>query len=127
MQNNYATGKMWACKLLGSWVETTVTWTNQPKHDDTVATGRMLDIPWVSGLGPHKVDCTTVANTVVQDWVKTPATNYGLILKKDPETGNTPRCYPYTRESGTGVELIVTYTPSAVAPTSLGKIKTLFE
>jgi hypothetical protein len=126
MQNNYDTGKMWACKVTGSWTESTVTWTNQPTHDDAAATGRMLDIDWVSGNGPHRVACTTVANTIVQGWVNSPSTNYGLVLKKDPETGNTPRCYPYQRESGSGgVRLIVTYTVS-VRPESIGKVKALF-
>jgi hypothetical protein len=126
MQNNYATGKMWACKVTASWSESTVTWSNQPTHDDAAATGRMLDIDWVSGNGPHTVTCTSTANTVVQGWINTPATNYGLVLKKNPESGNTPRCYPYMREAGNPVKLIVTYTPSAVAPESLGKVKALF-
>ena len=126
MQNNYATGKMWACKVNASWTETGVTWSNQPAHDDNAATGRMLDIDWVSGNGPHKVAMTSVANTIVQGWATTPATNYGLVLKKNPESGNVPRCYPYMKESGTGVQLIVTYTPSAVAPSSVGKVKALY-
>ena len=55
MQNNYATGKMWACKVNARWTETGVTWANQPAHDDNAATGRMLDIDWVSGNGPHTI------------------------------------------------------------------------
>jgi hypothetical protein len=127
MQNNYGTGKMWACKVLASWQEYTVTWNTQPKHDDAVAS-RLLDIDWVSGAGPHTKDCTTAAVAIIQGWVDTPATNFGLLLKKNPESGTVPRCYPYMKESGRqGVNLIVTYTPSAVAPSSLGKIKTLFK
>ena len=125
MQNNYAAGKMWACKVNADWTESGVTWANQPAHD-AGTTGRILDIDWVSGNGPHKVTCTTTANSIVQGWVDTPATNYGLVLRKNPESGNTPRCYPYLRESsGAGVQLIVTYTV-AVAPSSLGKVKALF-
>lgn len=124
MQNNYATGKMWACKVTGSWSESTVTWSNQPTHDDSAA-GRLLDIDWVSGNGPHRVTCTSAANTIVQGWVSSPSTNYGLVLKKNPETGNVPRCYPYMRETGRGVQLIVTYTVS-VEPESVGKVKALF-
>lgn len=127
MQNNEGTGKMWACKVLASWQEFTVTYANQPKHDDAAAS-RLLDIDWVSGVGPHTKDCTTAAVTIIQGWVDTPATNFGLLLKKNPESGTVPRCYPYMKESGRqGVNLIVTYTPSAVAPSSLGKIKTLFK
>lgn len=126
-RNDYATGKMWACKVNAAWAEATVTYANQPAHD-AGTTGRILDIDWLSGLGPHRVTCTTTANSIVQGWVNTPATNYGLVLRKDPESGNTPRCYPYLRESsGAGVQLIVTYTPSAVAPESLGKVKALFK
>ncbi len=125
MQNNYGTGKMWSCKLLGSWSETTVTWANQPNHDATTA-GRLLDIDWVSGLGPHTVDCTSAAVTIIQGWVNSPSTNYGMILKKDPETGTVPRCYPYMRESGTGVQLKVIYTVG-VEPASVGKVKALFK
>jgi hypothetical protein len=96
---------MWACKVLADWQEMSVTWATQPAHDDAEATGRMLDIDWVSGLGPHTVDMTAVAVTVVQDWVDNPSTNYGLICKKDPETGDVPRCYPYMKEGsgGTGI------------------------
>jgi len=90
MQNNYGTGKMWACKVLASWAEMTVTWATQPKHDDAVAS-RLLDIDWVSGAGPHTKDCTTAAVAIIQGWVDTPATNYGLLLKKNPESGTVPQ------------------------------------
>ncbi len=127
MQNNYGTGKMWACKVLESWSENVVTWNTQPKHDDATAS-RLLDIDWVSGLGPHTVNCTTAAVAIIQGWIDKPATNFGLLLKKNPESGTVPRCYPRMKESGQQpVRLIVTYTPSAIAPASLGKIKTLFK
>jgi hypothetical protein len=125
-QNNYGTGKMWACKVNASWVESTATWNNQPAHDDAVAS-RLLDIDWVTGLGPFNVDCTSAAVAIIQAWISTPATNYGVILKKNPESGTVPRCYPYMKESSyTPFTLVVTYTVS-VAPTSFGKIKTLFK
>lgn len=126
MQNNYATGKMWACKVLETWSEMTVTYNTQPKHDDAEAS-RLLDADWVSGTGPHTVDCTTAAVAIIQDWINNPSTNYGILLKKNPESGVTPRCYPYMKESGRqGVNLVVIYTV-AVEPSSLGKIKTLFK
>ncbi len=125
-QNNYGTGKMWACKVNASWVESTATWTNQPAHDDAVAS-RLLDIDWVTGLGPHTVNCTAAAVAIIQGWVNTPATNYGVILKKNPESGTVPRCYQWTKESSnTPPTLMVTFT-TAVEPTSLGKVKTLFK
>jgi hypothetical protein len=74
------------------------------------------------------VDCTSAAVAIIQAWISTPATNYGVILKKNPESGTVPRCYQWTKESSyTPPTLVVTYTPSAVAPTSLGKVKTLFK
>ena len=127
MQNNYGAGKMWACKVNAAWSETVITWSNQPAHDASTA-GRLLDIDWVSGLGPHTKDLTSAAVTIIQGWVTTPATNYGLVLRKNPESGNVPRCYPYLRESAyPGVQLKVIFTPSAVAPESLGKVKALFK
>jgi hypothetical protein len=126
MQNNYGTGKMWGCKVTGSWVESTVTYTTQPTHDDSTA-GRLLDIDWVSGLGPHTVNCTAAAVAIIQAWVDTPATNYGVLFKKNPESGTVPRCYPYMKESAyTPFSLVVTFTVP-VEPTSLGKVKTLFK
>jgi hypothetical protein len=125
MQNNYGTGKMWACKVLESWAENTVTYTNQPKHDDAEAS-RLLDIDWVSSTGPNTVDCTTAAVAIIQGWVDSPSTNYGMLCKKNPESGTVPRCYPYMKESSaTPISLIVTYTVG-VEPASLGKVKTLF-
>ncbi len=127
MQNNYGTGKMWGCKVTGAWEEMVVTYATQPTHDDAVGS-RLLDIDWVSGLGPHTVGCTTAAVSMIQAWINTPATNYGVLFKKNPESGTVPRCYPYMKESSqTPFTLVVTYTPSAVAPTSLGKVKTLFK
>ncbi|MEE8638902.1 MAG: DNRLRE domain-containing protein [bacterium] len=126
MQNNYGTGKMWACKVTATWAENTVTYNTQPTHDDAGAS-RLLDIDWVSGNGPHTVACTTAAVAIIQAWVSTPATNYGVLLKKNPESGTVPRCYPYMKESAyPGVQLKVVFT-TAVAPASLGKIKTLFK
>ncbi len=126
MRNDYGTGKMWACKVTGSWQEMTATWNNQPTHDDAAAS-RLLDIDWVSGLGPHTKDCTSAAVAIIQGWVNTPATNYGLLLKKNPESGTVPRCYPYMKESSyPGVQLKVVFAVS-VEPQSLGKIKTLFK
>ena len=125
-RNFPGTGKMWACKVTESWVESTATWNNQPKHDDAAAS-RLLDIDWVSGTGPHTKDCTAAAVAIIQGWVNTPATNFGVMLKKNPESGVLPRCYPYMKESTyTPPTLIVTFATS-VAPTSFGKIKTLFK
>jgi hypothetical protein len=126
MQNNYGTGKMWACKVTQTWQEMVVTYATKPTHDDAVAS-RLLDIDWVTGLGPHNVNCTAAAVAIIQAWVDTPATNYGVLFKKNPESGTVPRCYHYMKESAyTPFTLVVTFTV-AVEPTSFGKIKPLFK
>jgi len=125
-QNNWSGTTIWACKLQGDWAEMTVTYANQPAHD-TSAAGIFLTATAPSGLGPFTLDCTAAAVTIVQSWISTPATNYGIILRTETE-GSSLRAYPYMRESSSQpVRLVVTYTPgSAIAPASLGRVKTLF-
>jgi hypothetical protein len=96
-QNNTGSAQMQSRKLEATWAEMSVTWTNQPTHDTTGA-GLMLDQPWVSGTGAHTLDLTAEALPIIQDWIDTPANNFGMILLKDPESGNVPRCYPRTKE-----------------------------
>jgi len=126
--NNFGTGaSMWACLVTGgSWDEYSVTWNSQPAHDDAPAS-RLLDIPWDSSTGIVTHDCTAEAVAIIQGWVDNPATNYGMLLKKDPESGNEPRCYPYMRESANQpVQLIVEYTISSLEQTTFAQIKALF-
>jgi hypothetical protein len=128
MQNNSGTGKMWACKVTASWVESTVTWATQPAHDETAAS-RLLDIDWDPALGPVTHDCTAEAKAIIQNWVTNPSQNFGVKLKKDPESGTTPRCYPYMKEASgyQPVKLIVTYYPTVIEPTSVGELKATFK
>ena len=125
MQNNWLTAsQLWGCKLLADWQEMTVTYANQPTHDATAA-GRFFDKPAVSGLGPHTLDCTTTANSIVQGWISSPSTNYGIILRTQTE-GNQERAYPYMKESSSQpISIIVTFTVS-VEPTSFGRVKALY-
>jgi hypothetical protein len=126
--NNYGSGaNMWACVVTGgSWDEYTVTWNSQPTHDDS-PTGRLLDIPWDTSMGIVTHDCTAEAIAIIQDWVDNPSTNYGMLLKKDPESGNEPRCYPYMRESSSQpVQLTVMYESMALESMTFGEIKALF-
>jgi hypothetical protein len=128
MQNDGGTGDMWACLVTGGdWDEYSVTWNTQPAHDDSESS-RLLDIPWDDSEIPITHDCTSYAIGIIQGWVDDPGTNYGMILKKDPESGNTPRCYPYMKESTEQpVQLIVEYTDTNIESTSMGHIKALFE
>lgn len=127
--NNFGSGAdMWACLVTGgTWDEYTVTWNNQPAHDDSESS-RLLDIPWDTSSGIVTHDCTAYAVSIIQDWVDTPSTNYGMLLKKSPESSNEPRCYPYMRESSyQPVQLIVEYVPTALERRTFGAIKALFQ
>ena len=126
MQNNWVAGTtIWACKLNGTWAESTVTWNTQPTHDTTTA-GLLLNTTAPTGTGIKTLDCTPAANAIVQAWIASPATNYGVILRNQTE-GGTDRAYPYMKESPyQPVQLIVTYTLSAVSPTSLGRVKAFY-
>jgi hypothetical protein len=119
---------MWSCVVTGgSWDEYTATWNNQPAHDDSES-GRLLDIPWDTSSGIVTYGCTAYAISIIQDWVDNPSTNYGMLLKKSPESGNLPRCYPYMRESAyQPVQLIVEYVPTALERRTFGQIKALFQ
>jgi len=118
---------MWSCVVTGgSWDEYSVTWSSQPAHDDSPA-GRLLDIPWDGSTGIITHDCTPEAVSIIQGWVDNPSSNYGMILKKDPESGTEPRCYPYMKESSfQPVQLIVEYVPTALDRMTFGEIKALF-
>lgn len=119
---------MWACVVTGgTWNEYSVTWNTQPSHDDSESS-RLLDIPWDNSSSIVTHDCTAYAVSIIQDWINNPSTNCGMILKKNPESGNEPRCYPYMRESiYQPVQLIVEYTPTALERRTFAQIKTLFQ
>jgi hypothetical protein len=94
----------------------------EPEHESSPS-----NIPWDTGSGIVTHDCTAEAVAIIQDWVDNPGTNYGVLLKKDPESGNTPRCYPYMKESANQpVTLIVKYETMALEPMTFGAIKALF-
>ena len=126
---NYGSGaNMWACKVTGgAWDEMSVTWNTQPAYDET-ADGRLLDIPWNTGSGIVTYDCTAEALPIIQDWIDNPSYNYGMLLRKDPESGNEPRCYPFMREaSNQAVQLIIEYTVTALQRSTFGAIKASFQ
>lgn len=119
---------MWACKVTGgTWDEMSVTWETQPAYDDSPS-GRILDIPWDTGSGVVTYNCTAEALPIIQAWVDNPSSNYGLLLRKDPESGDIPRCYPYMRDDITqqAVQLIVEYSENALAGNTMASIKASF-
>ncbi len=111
-------------RVTASWVETTVTWNNQPAHHATA-----YDVTMISGAvgGPYTWD----VKTLVQEWANGTYTNYGLIVKRVDMLRQTP--WPYFRSSDNTSasyrpRLTVDYTPSsAIAPASVGKVKALFK
>jgi hypothetical protein len=106
-------------RVLASWAEMAVTWGNQPGHFAT-AYSKM----YITGTGHYNFD----VKTMVQEWASGTYTNYGFILKKDNELKSP---YPYFSSSDHSTadyrpKITVDYTPSAIAPTSMGKVKALF-
>ncbi len=106
-------------RVLASWQEMVVTWSNQPAHYAT-AYVKVL----VGGTGVWRFD----VKTLVQDWASETYPNYGFILKKDNELRSP---YPYFCSSDHSTttwrpKITVDYTPSAIAPTSFGKVKALY-
>ncbi len=106
-------------RITATWAEMSVNWTNQPAHFATsYAEAR------VTGSGTYSYD----VKKLVDEWVQGTYTNYGLMLKKGTESGT----YPYFCSSDIGTstwrpKLTVDYTPTAVAPSSVGKVKALFK
>ncbi len=106
-------------RITGTWAEMSVTWSNQPTHHATSYAQAM-----VTGSGTYSYDVKTLVN----EWVQETYTNYGLMLIKGTESGT----YPYFCSSDISTatwhpKLTVDYTPSAVAPSSVGKVKALFK
>jgi hypothetical protein len=107
-------------RVTATWAEMTVNWSNQPAHNST-AYAKTL----VQGGKWYEWD----VKTLIQEWVSGTYTNYGFILKRDNEAGGA---WPYFVSSDypTGTyrpKLTVDYTPTAIAPASVGKVKALFK
>ncbi|HEX7320743.1 MAG TPA: DNRLRE domain-containing protein [bacterium] len=63
-------------KVLASWTETGVTWSNQPSFNATVESS----LPYQGYTWWH-----FTITALVQDWVNNPGSNYGMILRNNPE------------------------------------------
>ena len=106
-------------RITASWSEMTVNWTNQPAHFATRYATVM-----VPSSGTYSWDVKTLVN----EWVQETHSNYGFKLIKRTESST----YPYFVSSDYGTatnrpKLTVDYTPTAIAPTSVGKVKALFK
>jgi hypothetical protein len=63
-------------KVLASWTETGVTWSNQPSFNATIES----TLPYQGYTWWH-----FTITSLVQDWVDNPGSNYGMILRNNPE------------------------------------------
>jgi hypothetical protein len=105
-------------RITATWEEMTVTWSNQPAHFATAYAE--LNVP---STGHYEFD----VKTLVQQWASGTYVNYGFKLIKRTESGT----YPYFCSSDYATadyrpKITVDYTPSGIAPTSMGKVKALF-
>ena len=95
-----------AYRITATWVETTVTYTNQPTTAGTAT---------ATAASGTTMNFTVTAD--LQDWIETPtATNWGWMVMDESEgTGGAAQTTIYTREEGTLTtlrpKLAVTFTP----------------
>lgn len=105
-------------RCTATWTEMTVTWSNQPAHFATAYAS--VNVP---STGSYNFD----VKTLVSEWAAGTYVNYGFKLIKRTESGTYP--YFVSSDHGTATwrpKITVDYTPSAVAPTSIGKVKALY-
>ena len=107
-------------RITASWQEMTVTWSNQPAHFATAYATVMF-----YGPAHYKFN----VKTLVQVWVTGTYPDYGFKVIKGKEG---PGTYPYVCSSDHATasyrpKLTVDYTPTAIAPTSFGKVKAVFK
>jgi hypothetical protein len=105
-------------RVNASWSEMSVTWSNQPAHFATAYAS--VNVP---STGSFRFD----VKTLVSEWAGGTYVNYGFKLIKRTESGT----YPYFCSSDHATstwrpKITVDYTPSAIAPTSFGKVKALY-
>jgi len=106
---------------MGSWQEMSVTWMNQPVH-----VGTAYDTKMISGSpgGPYTWD----VKKLIQEWASKTYPYYGLMVKRVDMKNPTPWPYFCSSDHATTSyrpRLTVEYTVG-IAPTSLGKVKALF-
>jgi hypothetical protein len=105
-------------RVTAAWVEMSVTWSNQPAHYAT-AYAKVQ----VTGSGTYRWD----VKTLVAEWVAGTYSNYGFILKRDnEELASWPYFVSSDHATYAHPKITVNYTPSAIAPVSVGKVKALF-
>ncbi len=106
-------------RITASWVESTVTWDTQPAHDASAYATTL-----VNGAGHY----TWNIKTLVQEWISGTYPNNGFKLIRP--SGNLTS-WPYFCSSDHATQdwrpkLTVNYTLTAIAPSSLGRVKALY-
>jgi hypothetical protein len=110
-------------RVTSSWTETGLTWNNQPTYNTSA-----YDTKLVTGAAGSQT--TWTITTLIQQWVLGTYTNYGLVVCRVDMSNQTPWPYLVSSDYGTAnmrPRLTITYTSVGVAPTSLGRIKSLYQ
>lgn len=97
-------------KVTQNWAENTVTWNNQPP---TTTVGRVWTGPSSSATENRQVDITSL----VQQWIDTPSSNFGLKMILENEVYYRSRNYASSEHSNAAIrpKLEVTYTSATPA------------
>jgi len=104
-------------RITGTWEEMTVTWSNQPAYFATAYASVL-----VTGTGTWSFDIKTLVN----EWVQATYANNGFMIIKRTESGTYPYFCSSDNTTYAHPKLTVDYTPTAIAPTSFGKVKALY-
>jgi len=105
-------------RVAESWEEMTVTWSNQPAHFATAYAEVNVRM-----VGSFRFD----VKTLVRQWANGTYVNYGFKLIKRSETSDYPFfCSSDYTTSAWRPKITVDYTPTGIAPTSMGKVKALY-
>lgn len=119
-QSNNPNDNFGIYRVTASWQEMLVRWDTQPAHNST-AYAKTL----VQGGKWYEWDI----KTLVQEWVNRTYPNYGFKLIRDDEGGDYWPLFVSSdfRTSDYRPKLTVDYSPTGVMPTSMGKLKALFQ
>lgn len=118
--SNHSGGQVYELyKVKSSWAEGTATWNVSPTWD-TVVLGSMGP---ATAAANYTVDLNTSGKGVVQGWVNTPASNYGLVIR-DSANGDG-----FDVDSSEGAtlarrpKLTVCYNPPAASALTEGEVE----
>jgi hypothetical protein len=106
-------------RITATWDEMAVTWSNQPAHAATAYATTL-----VQGAGTYSWNITTL----VQEWVNNTYPNYGFkLIRPSALTSSWPYFASSDHATYAHPKLTVNYTMTGVAPSSLGRVKALYQ